>query len=71
VVGEEVGGFWTKRALERLGYTVTSDKSKEDTISVSYENSGWIWNYNRAAKSKTHNSIAKLIDDLKTADGKA
>lgn len=71
VVGEEVGGFWTKRALERLGYTVTSNKSKVDTISVSYENSGWIWNYNRAAKSKTHDSIAKLIDSLKTADEKA
>jgi iron complex transport system ATP-binding protein len=70
VVGEKVGSFWTKRALERLGYTVTSNNSAVDTILVSYENSEWIWNYKRAAKSKSHNSIAKLIDDLKTADGK-
>jgi hypothetical protein len=70
VVGEQVGSFWTKRALERLGYTVTSNNSAVDTILVSHENSGWIWNYKRAGRSKSHNSIAKLIDDLKTADGK-
>jgi iron complex transport system ATP-binding protein len=70
VLGDKVGSFWTKRALERLGYTVTSNNNAVDTISVSYEKSGWIWNYKRAAKTKTYNSIANLIDDLKTADRK-
>jgi iron complex transport system ATP-binding protein len=71
VVGEKVGSFWTKRALERLGYTVTSNKAGVDTISVSQENLGWLWNYAHDGKSKSHQSIARLIEDISNKGGEA
>jgi iron complex transport system ATP-binding protein len=66
VEGEKTGKFWTKRALERLGYTVTANKAEVGTVSVSNEKTGWNWKYEQAGRSKSYNSIARLIDHLKT-----
>jgi iron complex transport system ATP-binding protein len=69
VEGEKVGRFWTKRALERLGYTVTSKKTGVDTVSVYEESSGWIWKHVKDDKSTSHDSIANLIEDITNKGG--
>ena len=65
VDGEKIGKFWTKRALERVGFTVTSNKVGVDQVSVSYDERHWTWSYHKKNKVEKCRSIEELISHLK------
>jgi iron complex transport system ATP-binding protein len=68
--GDEVGVFWTKRALERLGYTVNYGKGNYDFIEINAQDTGWSWNFSANDSTQVYNSISTLIDFLKTKEAK-
>lgn len=68
--GDEVGVFWTKRALERLGYTVNYREGNYDFIEINTLHDGWRWIFSMNDTTQVYNSIATLIDFLKTKEAK-
>lgn len=68
--GDDIGVFWTKRALERLGYTVNFSKGKYDFIEINKQNNRWIWSYSKNNTIQIYTSIAELTDFLKAKGGK-
>lgn len=64
--GDEVGVFWTKRALERMGYTVIIGKGILDFIKINHQDNLWQWSCTMNDKTQTFDSIARLTDFLKT-----
>jgi len=68
VIGEQTGAFWTKRALERIGYTVFSDYKNLPTIRVSKDQHQWQWKYQHSEDVFEFSSIGKLITHLKGGD---
>jgi len=68
--GDEVGAFWTKRALERQGYTVTFNHPDMENIHISHKGKSWIWEYNDVAKTGILNSVEELIDFLKQKEAR-
>ncbi len=67
--GDEVGIFWTKRALERLGYTVNFSKGAYDFIEINQQDNQWTWSHSMNGCIKIYKSIAALTDYLKTKGG--
>jgi iron complex transport system ATP-binding protein len=70
VEGEATGKFWTNRALERLGYTITKDKGEVDTVSVSLEHGQWCWSYSQDSSPKRYRTIAELLERLRLKGGR-
>jgi len=64
VEGNDVGVFWTKRALERHGYTVTSSQKKPEEITVNKEKNQWRWNYSKGNDAIHFASIEELTSYL-------
>jgi iron complex transport system ATP-binding protein len=63
--GDTVGVFWTKRALERLGYTVFFGEDSDESIKVQKKDSSWMWEY-YSPESKTNiQSIEELVEVFK------
>ena len=71
VSGNEVGVFWTRRALERLGYSVTGRKDCARSIRIELKNDEWVWRYNSRDKTEVFSSVEALICHLKPKGGKA
>jgi iron complex transport system ATP-binding protein len=69
VEGEKTGKFWTKRALERLGFTVNASKEEVDIVRVSHENEVWKWHFSQSKKVQEFDTIADLLENLKTKGG--
>lgn len=69
VQGDKTGKFWTKRALERLGYTVYTDKKGADTINVVAEGDQWNWKFPDELQTEPIHSISGLISILKKKGG--
>ena len=69
IAGNEVGVFWTKRALERLGYTVINGEGNHDFIEINHKNSTWYWNYSTRDENHIWFSIAELTEFLKPKEG--
>lgn len=65
IEGEKTGKFWTKRALERLGFTITSRKGRVDEVSVSHNENQWKWQHRHGDQSNEYQSIAELIKQLR------
>lgn len=63
--GDKVGVFWTKRALERLGYTVYLGKDSEESISIQKKDSLWMWEYYSSDSKKSIQSIEELVEVFK------
>ncbi|NJN26680.1 MAG: ABC transporter ATP-binding protein [Cyclobacteriaceae bacterium] len=63
--GDEVGIFWTKRALERQGYTVLCQSTANENIAIASEGLQWSWRYQGRERHGTFASIQALIDFLK------
>lgn len=64
IEGDELGVFWTKRALERLGYTVLRSDGEHAKISVELSNKQWSWNYYKGKFNCTWKSMAELAESL-------
>ncbi len=71
VQGEKTGKFWTRRALERMGYTVFSDKQGVETVTVGFDNHHWKWQFSHGDQSIYIDSIAALEKHLKREEGAA
>ena len=72
VEGEKTGKFWTKRALERLGFTVNASKEEVDVVRVSHENDVWKWQFSQGKKIPLEfENISDLLESLKTKEGEA
>ncbi len=67
--GDEIGVFWTKRALERLGFRVKSKKKANQKIEVLVQHSGWLWRYTKRDIINDFSSIEELILYLKSKGG--
>lgn len=60
--GDQVGVFWTRRALEREGYRVVESHSVELQIEVRAENEDFRWKIDQSGrKQKTCRSIEALL----------
>lgn len=70
VVGDDPGVFWTKRALERLGFAIISDEGYCDKISVELLDDNWYWNYSTVKENYVCESMAELIAFLKRKENK-
>ena len=65
VAGEGKTFFWTKNALERLGFVVQkTENTKQADISISSENQT-LWTINYREKSSQFTSIYQLVEFLK------
>lgn len=64
ISGDEVGMFWTKRALERMGYTVLLDKNCTRAIDINYQDTKWKWTCAFNGKVHIHSSIESLTEFL-------
>ncbi len=69
VEGDLTGEFWTKRALERLGYTVTRDKKNLDRVLVSNKNKAWEWQLTQGDRNYHFNSMSDLLEKLRMKGG--
>ena len=65
LMGDEVGVFWTKRALERLGYTVIFGGNAEEYIRVQKKDDSWMWEYFTISGKKSIQSIEELVEVFK------
>lgn len=63
--GDEVGVFWTRRALERLGYSVIISEGKEEYINVRKKDHSWLWDYQSLSGINTLQSIEELVNLFK------
>ncbi len=69
VEGEKIGKFWTKRALERLGFTVNATQDEVDVVKVSQQNGSWKWHFSHGKKAQEFVTIAGLLSTLKSKGG--
>jgi len=64
--GNSTEYVWTKKALERLGYAVVTDKDIASLIKVEKNNSGLIWTYQKNETEQQFKSIYELSLYLQT-----
>ena len=69
VQGDETGTFWTKRAVERLGYSATNQKNKKRNIQIDNREGKWVWRYFHNDKLEVLFFIEELIAELKPKGG--
>jgi iron complex transport system ATP-binding protein len=63
----EIYFIWTKRALERIGFTVVAEVDDlNPTINCSYIENKWKWNVNYNSSNFNFENISKLCNYLKT-----
>jgi iron complex transport system ATP-binding protein len=65
VLGEGVVAAWTARALERLGYLVTSSPSASISVEIIEENGNRSWVASRAGTLVRHHSIEDLSNFIR------
>lgn len=70
IQGDEVGVFWTKRALERQGYTIVSDTDCKESVSVDEVSGIRKWEYGDGSRTASFSSIEEFIHFLKPTGGK-
>jgi iron complex transport system ATP-binding protein len=60
--GKGSGAHWTRRALEREGYSIVSQGgTAEATVCVARTGSGWHWESSIGGRSAGHDSIEELL----------
>jgi iron complex transport system ATP-binding protein len=69
LVGHGPPAFWTRRALQREGYTICKENSGDITIAVYAQSSTCHWIIKEGENQKKCLNIAKLIAALKAVDG--
>ncbi len=69
ITGDEVGIFWTKRALERLGFEVIIGQENVPKIHVSFHDNSWNWEYLINDKSEVFHSVTDLTQHFKMKGG--
>lgn len=62
--GNTTGVFWTKRALERLGYKVLLEKNSVKNIAISKAKSKWSWEYLDGKEKVICHSVEELLNLL-------
>ena len=63
--GNTTGVFWTKRALERQGYTVLPVKKGSENIRIENLEGKWEWKYSHEKKQVFYHSIEGLLSQLR------
>lgn len=61
VQGESVGVFWTRRALEREGFEVNSEKESAVQVDVYSEGEEYLWYIKKGGREKKATSVEELI----------
>lgn len=63
VQGDGVDAFWTQRALERLGFTITDDiKADSLQVRVRHTEQRPVWSVDYREKTENFNSVGAFID---------
>jgi iron complex transport system ATP-binding protein len=66
VVGEGAGTFWTRRALEREGYAVTTNSAVPTQVIVSGGPGEWYWTTRIEDKQQAYSTVQELLAGLQT-----
>jgi iron complex transport system ATP-binding protein len=66
VVGEGAATFWTRRALEREGYTVTASPAAPTQILVGGAPGEWRWTSQVQGKQQVYTTVQELLAGLRT-----
>ena len=69
IEGDEVGVFWTKRAMERLGYSVVKEGDANKRICVDKQDGKWFWRYFKSEQLEVYMSLEELISEIKSKGG--
>ena len=69
VGGDKVGTFWTRRALERLGYSISKNRNCMRDVKVEQRDEHWIWSYRKEGQFKEFFTVEELIGELRTEGG--
>jgi iron complex transport system ATP-binding protein len=66
VVGEGAGAFWTRRALEREGYNLTTSPAAPTQILVGGAPGEWRWTSQVQGKQQIYTTVQELLAGLRT-----
>jgi iron complex transport system ATP-binding protein len=64
LLGEGAAAFWTRRALEREGFQLTSAAEAAWEVAVSGDSGGWQWSARRAGQTQVYGSVQELLAAL-------
>jgi iron complex transport system ATP-binding protein len=64
LLGEGAAAFWTRRALEREGFQLTSAAEAAWEVAVSDEPGGWQWSTRCAGQTQVYGSVQELLAAL-------
>lgn len=66
VTGDEIGVFWTKRALEREGFEISENKKTEYVVCVKALNNRYVWRVDLPDhQEREYISIGNLIESVR------
>ena len=65
VVGEGTGAFWTRRALERECFTLTSDPAAPYQVTVGGAPGEWRWTSQFGANQQRYSTVQELLAGLR------
>lgn len=65
VVGEGAGAFWTRRALEREGFTLTSDPAAPYQVTVGGAPGEWRWTSQFGVNQQRYSTVQELLAGLR------
>lgn len=65
VRGNEVGAFWTRRALKREGFSIVAEDEMNCTITVREKGDGFRWTVENSGEGQKYNSIRALITNMR------
>jgi iron complex transport system ATP-binding protein len=68
LVGEGAAAFWTRRALEREGFQLTTGANAVWEVAVSGEPGGWQWTIEHAGQAAVYRSVRELLVALARAE---
>jgi iron complex transport system ATP-binding protein len=68
--GDGTIAFWTRRALQREGYTVVRDVAADPLVRIVEENGGVHWLVETSGDSRSFASIGRLLEGLRRSSGK-
>lgn len=69
--GNATGAFWTKRALERQGFTVVQDNDGSKKITIDHAAGKWRWEYIHEKEQAFYHSVEGLLDRLRREGGES
>jgi iron complex transport system ATP-binding protein len=68
LLGEGAAAFWTRRALEREGFQLTTTADAAWEVAVSGQPGAWCWTIKHAGQAAVYKSVKELLEALVRAE---